>query len=53
MNGAWWVGSSELDSDQRTIISLPPDNSVLVTGPPGSGKTNLLLLRANNHYTII
>jgi AAA domain len=50
MNGTWWVGPSELDDNQRNIISLPLDNSVLVTGPPGSGKTNLLLLRANNHY---
>ena len=50
MNGTWWVGLSDLDDDQRNIISLPLDKSVLVTGPPGSGKTNLLLLRANNHY---
>ena len=47
MSGTWWVGQNELDEDQRNIISLPQDDQVLVTGPPGSGKTNLLLLRAN------
>jgi superfamily I DNA/RNA helicase len=50
MSGTWWVGENELDEDQRRIISLPPDASALVTGPPGSGKTNLLLLRANYLY---
>lgn len=50
MNGTWWVGQGELDADQRNIISLPLDNNVLVTGPPGSGKTNLLLLRANHLF---
>ena len=50
MTGTWWVGQNELDDDQRSIISLPLDDNVFVTGPPGSGKTNLLLLRANYLY---
>ncbi len=50
MNGTWWVGQAELDEDQRNIILLPVDKDFLVTGPPGSGKTNLLLLRANYLY---
>jgi len=50
MSETWWVGPSELDNDQSNIISLPLDTSALVTGPPGSGKTNLLLLRANYLY---
>ena len=47
MSGTWWVGRNDLDEDQLKIISLPESESFLVTGPPGSGKTNLLLLRAN------
>lgn len=50
MSGTWWVDQAELDDDQRSIISLPVDDSVFITGPPGSGKTNLLLLRANYLY---
>lgn len=50
MSGTWWVDQTELDVDQRKIISLPPDNNVFVCGPPGSGKTNLLILRANYLY---
>lgn len=50
MSGTWWVGQDELDDDQKKIIALPESESALVTGPPGSGKTNLLLLRANYLY---
>lgn len=44
---SWWVDANELDDEQSDVISLPPDGSYLVVGPPGSGKTNLLLLRAS------
>jgi len=44
---AWWREQSELDEDQLNVIGLPEEGSFLVKGPPGSGKTNLLLLRAN------
>ncbi|WP_223276387.1 UvrD-helicase domain-containing protein [Sphingomonas daechungensis] len=37
----------QLDPDQQDIVSLPLEGSHLVIGPPGSGKTNLLLLRAS------
>lgn len=47
MKGSWWVGSSDLIDEQREVISLPLDGDHLVLGPPGSGKTNLLVLRAN------
>ena len=47
MDDSWWVKPEDLDEDQRDVIGLPPEGSYLVTGPPGSGKSNLLLLRAN------
>ena len=50
MGSAWWVGENELDNDQRNVISLGEDENALIIGPPGSGKTNLLLLRANYLY---
>lgn len=46
MNETWWVSENELDQIQRRVLTLAPDSSYLVSGPPGSGKTNLLLLRA-------
>lgn len=50
MKGAWWVGKDDLDDNQKAIITLPEDRSFAILGPPGSGKTNLLLLRANYLY---
>ncbi|MBC8029913.1 MAG: ATP-dependent helicase [Pyrinomonadaceae bacterium] len=47
MNETWWVDPKDLNDEQRSIIELPLGGSHLITGPPGSGKTNLLLLRAN------
>lgn len=46
MDQSWWRTPEQLDADQQEIVSLPLEGSHLVTGPPGSGKTNLLLLRA-------
>jgi superfamily I DNA/RNA helicase len=47
MAGAWWIGEGDLDDDQKNVTSLASEGSHLVLGPPGSGKTNILLLRAN------
>jgi len=47
MNDTWWVKPEQLDGDQKKVVELPEHGSYLVCGPPGSGKTNLLLLRAN------
>jgi superfamily I DNA/RNA helicase len=46
-DSSWWIEKEELDDEQLDVIALPPDGNFLVVGPPGSGKTNLLLLRAS------
>lgn len=46
MNKSWWRSKNELDEDQRAFIQLPAHGRYSLVGPPGSGKTNLLLLRA-------
>ena len=47
MNNTWWVKPDDLDDRQKAVIDLPLTTSHLIVGPPGSGKTNLLLLRAS------
>ena len=48
MDRTWWRSARELDQDQRAIIEISTDDgNHLVTGPPGCGKTNILLLRAS------
>ncbi|MBX9943040.1 MAG: ATP-dependent helicase [Reyranella sp.] len=47
MNETWWVDPSQLDDDQKAILTESPDSNLLILGPPGSGKTNILMLRAN------
>ncbi len=44
--GGWWREAEDLDDEQRRVAALPRDGKYLVTGKPGSGKTNLLVLRA-------
>jgi superfamily I DNA/RNA helicase len=46
MKKSWWRSDTELDDDQRKFILLPERGRYALVGPPGSGKTNLLLLRA-------
>jgi superfamily I DNA/RNA helicase len=46
VNSTWWRKPEDLDDAQKTFIQLAPQGRFLLDGPPGSGKTNLLLLRA-------
>jgi len=46
MNSNWWRKFEELGPKQKDFIRLPLYGRYLLEGPPGSGKTNLLLLRA-------
>jgi superfamily I DNA/RNA helicase len=43
---SWWLDITDLDEDQKEVIGLPGTGDYIILGPPGSGKTNLLLLRA-------
>ena len=47
MNETWWVSTSDLDEKQLEILVAPRETEMLIVGPPGSGKTNILMLRAN------
>jgi superfamily I DNA/RNA helicase len=46
MDTSWWVSKDELDDAQQAFIRLPAHGRYQLEGPAGSGKTNLLLLRA-------
>lgn len=50
MEETWWTKPEQLDGEQRKVLALSPDGNHMVVGPPGSGKTNLLLLRATYLY---
>lgn len=47
MNETWWVNPNQLDEKQKAILTATADSRLLIVGPPGSGKTNILMLRAN------
>jgi superfamily I DNA/RNA helicase len=44
----WWVDDSEIKGKQSEVLDVDLDRDVGVFGPPGSGKTNLMMLRANH-----
>ncbi|QKL55220.1 ATP-binding domain-containing protein [Ralstonia solanacearum] len=46
MQTSWWRERKELDDAQQALVMLPPDGNHLFVGPPGCGKTNMLVLRA-------
>ncbi|EGD08864.1 UvrD-helicase domain-containing protein [Xanthomonas vesicatoria] len=43
---SWWKSKDDLDPTQLEFINLPAKGRYQLEGPAGSGKTNLLLLRA-------
>lgn len=50
MQNNWWTKPEQMDEDQKRFVSLNADGKHLLIGPPGSGKTNLILLRARYIY---
>lgn len=48
MSNTWWKDESDLLPEQLDVLSEDLSKDLLLAGPPGSGKTNLLLLRANH-----
>lgn len=50
MSDTWWKDEDDLVTEQAKVLDLDEEKSLLILGPPGSGKTNLLLLRANQLY---
>jgi len=46
VNETWWIGEDQLDDEQKAIVAIEPHGDHIILGPPGSGKTNLLLLHA-------
>lgn len=48
MSNTWWVDENDLLPEQLQVLSEELSKDLLLSGPPGSGKTNLLLLHANH-----
>lgn len=48
MSGVWWVNQEDLLDEQAAVLEVDLFEDLMLSGPPGSGKTNLLLLRANH-----
>jgi superfamily I DNA/RNA helicase len=47
MSTLFWIRTDQLDGEQRQAVEgIPETKSFLIRGPAGSGKTNILLLRA-------
>jgi DNA helicase IV len=47
MSTTFWISKDDLDAEQgRAVEGIPESASFLLRGPAGSGKTNILLLRA-------
>jgi len=47
MSSTFWISTGQLDEEQQQAVqNIPEAGSFLLKGPAGSGKTNILLLRA-------
>lgn len=49
-NSTWWRSPDDLDPTQKKFLNQEIEGQHLLIGPPGCGKTNLLLLRAKRLY---
>lgn len=50
MQNSWWTNLEQMDQDQKRFVSLDAQGRHLLIGPPGCGKTNLLVMRARFIY---
>lgn len=50
MQNSWWTKPEQMDPDQKRFVSLDAAGRHLLVGPPGCGKTNLLVMRARFIY---
>lgn len=50
MKGSWWTTIEQMDADQRAFVRIGENGQHLLVGPPGCGKTNLLVMRARYIY---
>lgn len=50
MQGSWWTKLEQMDEDQKRFVRLDADGKHLLVGPPGAGKTNLIVMRARFIY---
>lgn len=48
MSSTWWIDEDDLLDEQVKVLEEDLYKDLILMGPPGSGKTNLLLLRANH-----
>ncbi len=47
MSSTFWISEKDLDAEQaKAVENMPEEANFLIRGPAGSGKTNILLLRA-------
>jgi superfamily I DNA/RNA helicase len=48
VSSTWWIEEGDLLDEQLQVLGQDLFQDLILTGPPGSGKTNILLLRANH-----